>query len=426
MLREYLHLPLPVRILCFGSLINRAGSFVMVFLAIYASEQLGFGVPFATSCIGVLGLGAMVGSLLGGYLSDRVGRKFVMLFALCGGAAVLLWMSVLTNRWAFMASVGCFAMIADLYRPAASAMIADFVSVDRRAHAFALMYISVNLGFAIAPPIGGLLASVSFEWLFWIDAVTMIGYGILIFFAIEDASDKKRPDSSDHKRVESNAGEPFGSITRGPEISVFESARHIIADKTFMWFCLSSLMMAIVFVQAMSTLPIFIRQSGYSNLQFGLLMSVNGVLIVLLQLPLTHWLAKFNAMTVVAVGGILIAIGFGLTAAGGGLWWLSLTIVVWTLGEILQAPFKQSIVTEMAPRELRGRYLGVFGMCFSLALTIGSPIGGEVLHRYGPTKLWLGVFVIAAIAVALYAAIHPAVTRRIAVVSDIGTTPVKE
>lgn len=415
MLRDYLRLPLPVRILCFGSLINRAGSFVMVFLAIYASEQLGFGVPFATSCIGVFGLGAMMGSLLGGYLSDRVGRKSVMLVALCGGAGILLCMSLLTNRWAFMASVGCFAMVADLYRPAASAMIADLVTVDRRAHAFALMYISINLGFAIAPPLGGILASVSFQWLFWIDAMTMISYAILIYVAIEDT------------RCASHSASNEISVDPDlPQISILESANRIIKDTTFLWFCLSSLMMALVFVQAMSTLPIFIRQSGYSNLQFGLLMSVNGMLIVMLQLPLTHWFAKSNAMSVVAAGGVLIAIGFGLTAAGGGVWWLALTIVIWTLGEILQAPFKQAIVTEMAPRELRGRYLGVFSMCFSLALTIGSPVGGEVLHRYGPTRLWLSVFVIAAIAVALYAAIHPAVTRRMGEMAIDGSPVVED
>ena len=105
MLRDYVQLPLPVRILCLGSLINRAGSFVLIFLAIYASEQLGFGVPFATACIGVLGLGSMAGSMLGGHLADRFGRRGVMLFALFGGALLLLLLGNVTNRWLFMLSV---------------------------------------------------------------------------------------------------------------------------------------------------------------------------------------------------------------------------------------------------------------------------------------------------------------------------------
>lgn len=401
MLRDYVRLPLPVRILCLGSLINRAGSFVLVFLAIYASEQLGFGVPFATACIGVLGLGSMVGSLIGGHLADKVGRRSVMLFALFGGAAILLALSTITNRWLFMAAVGLFALVSDLYRPAASAMIADLVSLERRPHAFALMYISINLGFAIAPPIGGLLAGYSFEWLFWIDAATMIAYGLIILFSIRETV---------HRGV--TADSESGPVT---QTSWIAALRQITLDVPFVLFCLSTLLIALVFVQGLSTLPIYIRQSGYSNLQFGLLMSINGILIFVLQLPITHWLSRFNAMTIVLIGGILISIGFGLTAFGGGLLFVGACIAIWTLGEILQAPFKQSIVSDMAPEELRGSYLGAFTMCYASALTIGAPLGGEVLHRLGPAPLWIGTFLVATLAVGVYSLIHPTVTRRVAV-----------
>ncbi|MCO8122440.1 MFS transporter [Stieleria sp. TO1_6] len=405
MLRDYLRLPLPVRILCLGSLVNRAGSFVVIFLAIYASEKLGFGVPFATACIGVLGVGGMLGSVIGGHLADQIGRRSVMLFALFGGAALLIVLSLVTNRWLFMLSVGAFALVADLYRPAAAAMIADLVSVDRRSHAFALMYISVNLGFAIAPPVGGLLAGYSFEWLFWIDAISMAVYGIIIVFAIAET----RPSSKS-----------LGMHRAEPEQPLWDSVGRIVRDTPFMLFCFAMLMISLVFVQGMSTLPIYVRQSGYSNFQFGLLMSVNGVLIFLLQLPLTHWLSRFQAMTVVVTGGFLIALGFGLTTfhsgiGGNGLQFafIALCIAVWTLGEILQAPFQQAIVTEMAPDDLRGRYLGVFGMGHGLALTIGAPVGGAVLYRFGAPVLWLGALLIAAAASGLLLLIHWTVMRRI-------------
>lgn len=401
MLRDYLQLPLPVRILCFGSLINRAGSFVLIFLAIYASEQLGFGVPFATACIGILGLGSVLGSLLGGYLADKLGRRSVMLFALFGGAAVLLFLSTVTNRWWFMFSVGIFALISDLYRPAASAMIADLVSIERRPHAFALMYISINLGFAIAPPIGGLLSGYSFESLFWIDAATMIVYGLIIVFSIQET--RRRAETAE-------------SSTPRLSLEWLMALKRICLDVPFVLFCLSTLLIALVFVQGLSTLPIYIRQIGYNNFQFGMLMSINGILIFILQLPLTHWLARFNAMTVVLVGGVLISIGFGLTAVGGGILLVGSCIAIWTLGEILQAPFKQSIVTDMAPEDLRGSYLGLFTMCYASALMIGAPIGGAVLARFGPTFLWIGTCLVAMSAVAVYALIYTTVTRRVAVV----------
>lgn len=410
MLRDYFELPLAVRILCLGSLINRAGSFVLVFLAIYASEQLGFGVTFATACIGVLGLGSMAGSLIGGHLADKLGRRGVMLFALFGGAALLVLLSTVTNRWAFMASVGIFAMISDLYRPAASAMIADLVAIDRRAHAFALMYISINLGFAIAPPIGGLLAAYSFEWLFWIDAATMIAYGLIIVFSIQETHRPEIAADQESELAENRglSGEPLRDVLG-----------RVAKDIPFLLFCLSTLLIALVFVQGLSTLPIYIRQMGYSNVQFGLLMSINGALIFVFQLPITHWLSRFNAMTIVAVGGVLISIGFGLTALGSGIVFIGSCIAIWTLGEILQAPFKQSIVTDMAPEDLRGIYLGMFTMCYASALTIGAPIGGEVLHRLGPTLLWLGTFLTAMVAVTVYLLIHTTVTRRVAVNANV-------
>ena len=111
MIRDYLQLPLPVRILCAGSLVNRAGSFVLVFLTIYASEQLQYGVPFATACIGVLGLGSMAGSLAGGFLADRLGRRRVMLCSLFGAASLLLLLGVVTERWMFLTLVGIFALV---------------------------------------------------------------------------------------------------------------------------------------------------------------------------------------------------------------------------------------------------------------------------------------------------------------------------
>ncbi|MFN3190580.1 MAG: MDR family MFS transporter [Aureliella sp.] len=417
LLRDYLELPLPVRILCFGSFVNRAGSFVVIFLSIYASEQLGFGVPFATACIGVLGFGSMLGSMAGGMLADRVGRRSVMLVALFGGATSLGLLSQVGNKWLFMLNVGLFAFVADLYRPAASAMIADLVDVSKRAHAFALMYISINLGFAIAPPVGGLLAGYSFQYLFWLDALTMTAFGAIICCLIPETLPKRTRDGLEVEDLHGDG--PDGKLLAnnandGRHVSWRAAFSRMKSDRAFLLFCLSTLLIGIVFVQGFSTLPLHLRKMGCSNIEFGLLMSINGVLIFLMQLPMTHWLSRFNAMTMVLVGGILISIGFGLTAISGSIAFAGLCIAVWTIGEIFQAPFKQSIVSDMAPDEMRGNYMGLFTMCYATALTIGAPLGGEVLHSLGPTVLWSGVFVVALAAVAVYAGIHPVITRRIA------------
>jgi MFS family permease len=400
MLREYRELPRSVRILCVGSLINRAGSFVIIFLTIYASEELGYGVGFASACLGVFGLGSMCGSILGGQAADRIGRRPVMLLSLFGGAATLMAVGNATDRWAFMASVGCFALVTDMYRPAASAMVADVVSANRRPHAFALLYISMNLGFALAPPLGGLLAGISYQLLFYADALSMCLFGTIILLTI--------PESLGRKPMASNEA----SITTQRALAV------LVADRTFLLFCAATFLVAMVLMQCMSTLPIFLRQSGLSHLEFGLLMSINGIMIFLFQLPVTHWLSRFSAMKIMTVGGMLIGIGFGLCAIpsgmiSGGMGFFALTVLVWTLGEILQAPFYQAIVTDLAPQRLRASYLGVFGLSFSLALTIGAPLGGWILRTQGATTLWLGAFSIAMVAAGLFAALVAPVTARL-------------
>jgi MFS family permease len=395
MLREYWELPRPVRILCLGSLINRAGSFVIIFLTIYASEELGYGVGFASACVGVFGLGSMCGGIFGGQAADRIGRRAVMLLSLFGGAATLMAVGNAVDRWAFMASVGCFALVTDMYRPAASAMVADFVPVHRRPHAFALLYISMNLGFALAPPLGGLLAGISYQLLFYADALSMCLFGTIILLTI--------PESLGGRAVAS-AEAP---ITARRALAV------VSADRTFLLFCTATFLVATVLMQCMSTLPIYLRHSGLSHLQFGLLMSINGIMIFLLQLPVTHWLSRFPAMKIMTVGGLLIGIGFGLCAIPGGIGFFALTVMVWTSGEILQAPFYQAIVTDLAPQRLRASYLGIFGLSFSLALSIGAPLGGWVLRTHGAAALWLGAFSVAMIAAGLFAAVAAPVTARL-------------
>lgn len=401
MLRHYLELPLSVRVLCLGSLVNRAGSFVIIFLTIYASEVMGFGIGFATACIGVLGLGSMTGSIIGGHLADRLGRRRVMLLALLGGGGALLLLGELRQQWSFLLVVALFAVINDMYRPAASAMIADLVAPQRRSHAFALMYLSINLGFAIAPPLGGLLAEFSYRLLFWADAFSMILFSGIIAACIPESRPAVEPtgDGSDAAS---------GNLPR----------QTVVSDYHFVGFCLAGFLTAIVFMQGFSTLPIHIRQSGFSNLEFGCLMSVNGLLIALFQLPTTHWTSRFRPMSVLVTGGVLIAIGFGLNAFGATVGILLLTITVWTIGEILQAPYNQSIVTQLAPPELRGRYLGVFSLAIAAAITIGAPLGGQLLDQFGPAVLWTTMSCIALVAVVIYIGLRGAIGKRIESVTN--------
>ena len=199
MLRAYRDLPRSIHILVLGQLVNRAGAFVLPFLALYISERLGLGPRIASLALGCYGVGSLVGSLAGGQLADRFGRRTVMVGALLGSAACLVLLSRARSAPAVLAATLFLSMVGDMYRPAGQAFIADLVPVEQRVHAFSLNYIAINLGFAISPFVGGMLAERSFSLLFYVDALTSAIFGVLIALALPEslppptASQRARP-----------------------------------------------------------------------------------------------------------------------------------------------------------------------------------------------------------------------------------------
>lgn len=432
MLRHYTHLPATVHLLCFGSFINRAGTFVMLFLTIYLTQQLGTGKAFASYCIGVFGFGSVVSSLIGGQLADQFGRRSTMLLALFGGAAALLALSIVRNPWAFMGVLFLFALIIEMYRPASSAMIGDVTTADQRPHAFGLLYIAVNLGFAVAPPIGGLLASQSFLWLFWVDSFTTAMYGVVVLLLIRETRPRPAEQHESFNRGEFDfassplaAAEALASldspttdaVRTGPEtVSVSNALRHISGDWTFLLYCFCNLLTNMVFMQAFATLPLYLTEMGFTTKEFAMMICVNGILIVVFQLPLTHLLNRFNRVHVLLGGELLLALGFGLTVFADTALLIVGTIVLWTFGEIFQAPYKPTIVSEMAPVPLRARYMGIFNISHSLSLMIGAPLGGEILARFGPNVLWPGCGALLLCTMGLYVVMF----RRLSIAKALG------
>jgi len=434
--RSYTSLPPLVHLLCVGSFINRVGSFVMLFLTIYVSEHLQMGKPFASACVGVFGVGSALSAVFGGQLADTLGRRPAMLIALFGGAAILASLCLIANGWLFMAALFVFALVVEMYRPASTAMIGDVVSPLQRPLAFGLLYLSFNLGFAIAPQIGGWLAARSYALLFLADAATTGLYGVVVLLFIRETHHRElgaagagdaagggvmeATESMDAGVTPVSAAEALavaedaserasdpdcdrlGSSESVAIVGAGEALRRILQDANFLLFSLCCLLTNIIFMQAFVTLPLAIREMGFSELQFGRMISVNGLLIVLLQLPATGVLNRLPRLRVLLCGQLLMVAGFGMTVYAGQAWQIVLTIVLWTLGEICQAPFKPAIVSEMAPAELRARYMGVFNVTHAASIAIGAPVGGWILSRFGPQVLWPGCAVVLLLTAGLY------------------------
>jgi len=387
MLADYRGLPRAVHLLCLGVLVNRAGSFVLLFLALYLDERLGFGAAVATRCLGAFGLGSLVATVIGGQLADRVGRRAVLAGSSFGGAALLVVLSFLESPLALAIGFFAFGAIVDMYRPAAGAMLGDLVSVTRRSQAFGLLYVAINLGVAVGAFAGGFLAGVSWRLLFYGDALTTATFGAIALFALPETLPRGGED-------EATQGVPLAG-----------ALRRIARDVPFLLLCFAMLLCGIVFMQSMSTLPLHLRRLDFPPHAYGSLVTINGILIVLFQLPLSSFCARFDRMRVVITGGAAIAVGFFLNGQAVSYAAFAGAVVIWTLGEMLQFPTLNALVTDLAPPAIRARYIGTFTLSFSMAHVIGAPLGGEVLARLGPAALWGGAFAVAATGTLLFAAI---------------------
>lgn len=399
MWKQYRDLPRAVHILCLGTFINRAGNLVVPFLTLYLQKELGLGKAFATEAIGVYGAGALVSSLVGGHLGDRVGRRVVMLAALAGGAGLILVFGTLTTRGEILLGLLAFSLLAEMYRPAASAMIADLVEPAQRQHAFGLMYVAVNLGFSVGPFVAGILSQYSFRLLFWGDALTTLIYAAIILLAIRETLPARA--GPPQQTANPAAGETALDYAVPPPVRRFDAFRDILGNRPFLVFCLSLFLIGIVFHQAMSTFPLYLDDLGISGRDYGWIIALNGVMITCLQLPLTAMLTRFHRAGVIAIGAALTGVGFGLIGMAAAPWQFAMTVVVWTLGEMMGAPLNPAIVSDLAPTRFRATYFGLVTMSFSGAMMIGPPLGGRVLARFGPGTLWTGCMVVGLVAAVL-------------------------
>jgi len=363
-LRENLRaLPRGAWILFFGTFLNKFGTFVLPFLAIYMT-RLGFSGAQAGIAIGSYGVGTLAACLLGGYLADRLGRRKTIVLSMFSAAVVMLCLSQARSLSAIIAFAGLAGLAGELYRPASSALLADLVPEGKRVTAFAAYRMSFNAGWAFGPATAGLLAKYSFSWLFIGDAATSILYGLVALFAL-----------------------PVGLRGTRIENSVIETIRVLKNDARFRQVVVSSLLVGLVFVQMFSTISLVITNSGFSASTYGFLISMNGAMVVLFELPITTITKRFRARRIMALGYALIGAGFCSNVLPRTLPLLILTTCTFTLGEMVAMPVAGAYVADLAPPDRRGLYMGTYGMVWAMAFVAG-PSFGLYVYSLKPVVLW--------------------------------------
>ncbi len=412
MFRDYALLPRTVFVLCLGTLVNRAGTFLAPFLTLYVTDQLGLSAEFATTAMGAFGLGAIFAALAGGQLADTIGRRAVMLMALVGGAGVLVAISFAVSQTSILLLLVLFGFVSEMYRPAASAMIADVVPPEQRAHAFGLMYLAINLGFTIAPLVGGLLTRVSYRLLFWGDAATACAYAVILILCVRESLPPKLQAAGNTPNAPDCGARSSASTSANDQSSFKAAFRHMATDKTMLMFCFAMLFTACVYTQAFSTFPLYLREKSIDAAGYGRIIAVNGLMIVLLQVPITAIVTRFNRAGVMVAATLMTAAGFGMIGFGESGGFLAMTVVVWTIGEIMQVPFMSAIVSDLAPVHLRARYMGLLSMSFAAAMLIGAPVGGRVFAAWGGKVLWPSAAGLAVVSALLLLSIRRAISDR--------------
>ncbi|MGW7540946.1 MDR family MFS transporter [Streptomyces sp. NPDC054770] len=363
-----------------STLVNRLGAFVATFMALYLTVGRGYSASYTGLVVSLHGLGGVVSSLAGGVLADRLGRRPTLLLAQGSTAGAVALLGFVRDPVAIAAVAFLVGVASNASRPAVQAMMADIVRPEDRVRAFSLNYWAINLGFAVSSMGAGFIAEVSYRAGFLIEAGMTAVCALLVFLRL--------PES----RPERAAAEAVG----GREVSLGT----VVRDRRYMGVVGLSFLVALIFQQGSVGLPVAMGEAGFSPADYGMAIAVNGVLIVVLQIPVTRVIQHRDARSLLVVSSLLAGYGFGLTALAGSVGVFALTVCVWTLAEIVNAPTQTGLVVRLSPVHGRGRYQGMYTLSWSAAALVAPLLSGVVIDRFGARWLW-GVCAVLGTAAAL-------------------------
>ena len=358
-------------ILTFITFINRAGTMVLPFLSKYLKEDLHFSYSQVGWIMVFFGSGSIIGSWLGGKLSDKIGFYKIMIFSLFTTGILLFCIQFITSFVGLCIGMFVLMIIADMFRPAMFVSIGAYAKPENRTRALTLVRLAINLGFAAGPALGGLIImTIGYNGLFWIDGGTCI---IAILFFWIKVKEKKKTAYRDKAH-------PGEILTH----SVFK-------DKPFWIFLFSCMVSGVLFFQIFTTIPLYHKeQFNLTEFKTGLLLTLNGLIIFFMEMPLVSYVERNNIskVKVVALGCFFMAVSLFLMLINTWAGILIIMMLFMTFGEMFVFPFSNSVALSRAPKGHEGRYMAIYTMSFSLAHIFSSKIGMEIIDNFGYQMNW--------------------------------------
>jgi len=378
--REY---PKQFWVIVGSNFIDRVGgALIFPFFALYITSKFQVGMTEVGLLFALFSVTDMIGNMIGGALTDFLGRKTMIIMGLIISALTSLGMGLVNQlEWFYVmgAISGLFATAAG---PAHEAMLIDILPEKKRSEGFGVMRVAMNLSIAIGPAIGGFLASRSFLILFIADTVTSLITALIVYLVVEES----KPEEKESK------------VKKGFK-DTFIGYGDVLKDRKFMLFVVISTIATLVYSQMYSTLSVFLRDvHGVPASGYGWLMTLNAGMVVLFQFMITRRISNRPPMLILALGSLLYVIGFGMYGFVDVYLMFMLAMMIITIGEMVIIPVAQAYVGNAAPEDMRGRYSGVMGFSWMIPWMIGPLLAGLIMDNGDPNWVWYGSAILGMIA----------------------------
>jgi MFS family permease len=366
------------------------------FFALYITQRFNVGMTQAGLVLGAFSIFSLLGGVLGGALTDRIGRKKLILFGLVFSAFTTLTLGSVNRFELLFPLAAIIGIFADVAGPAHAAMIADILPEHQRQEGFGILRVVGNMTWLIGPTIGGFVASRSFFALFVTDAVISLVVAILFFLYIPET----KPEAHEKQEQES-LGKTFAGYFK------------VLKDAPFVSFIIASIIMGAVYIQMYNSLSIFLRdEHGTTPQGYGFLLTTSAITVILFQFWTTRVIKVRPPFLMMAVGTLFYVVGFGMFGFVSAYWLFVTAIVVVTIGEMIVVPTSSALAANFAPEDMRGRYMAVFGLVWAMPAAVGPVAAGYVLDNYNPNLLWIWGGTLCAVAALLFYGLHLRLGKR--------------
>ena len=354
------------------------GALLFPFFALYLTSKFGVGMADVGVLFAAFSVSSFAGSAIGGALTDRFGRKGIIIFGLIASSFSTVAMGFVTSFQFFFVLAFFIGILTDVAGPAHQAMVADILPEEKRADGYGILRVAFNLSVVIGPAIGGFLAARSYLLLFLSDAVISLLTAILIVIFLPETKPEAHPDAPKETVAKSFAG--YGQVFR---------------NTAFMLFLGAVLLQVFTYMNMNTSLGVYLRnEHGTNESGYGLLLSINAAMVVVMQFPITRRITKYPPMLMMAFGTFLYVIGFSMYGFVSTYVWFVIAMVIITLGEMVVSPVSQALVASFAPEEMRGRYMAVSGFSWGIPFAVGPYLAGLIIDGPTPYMLWYvaGIF----------------------------------